>query len=609
MKPFRRFSGLAIMQMALPPGPKDRRDPSLAQAAGERIAIIGGGPTGTYMLHELSQAAGIGEIVVFESSGVPGPGLPYAAHLNEPHSLANIAGIEIPPLLEPLNDWAARQPRELLRTWGIEGSESDDRAFFPRIVLGYWLAEQFAGIAGQSPHPVTVRASCKVEDVVAMPYGYRVEWSDIAGTIHSDRFDRVVVATGYGATHSDEQSAKQRTGMSFAGAAQDLPEARIGILGSSLSAIDAVLAIAMARGRFEGDADAGDLTYRASSDWSAAMLSRNGLLPEADFWFPTPLPQPSVFTDGRADMLATGQTGDLDALFEVFAQELHGQDPHYAKAIGLAEATANDFAERYFARRKQCGPWAYARRNLADAREWREHQSTPHWRIAILRAHEVFAKVLPRLTDSDLARFQSGLKRVFTDNYAAVPHLSIARLLALHDAGVLNIVALGETYGIAPDEPRRWTVSNARWAGTFDELVDARGQHAATLDHFPFPTLRLQLCANALQTGRRWEEGIATDDRMTVTVGTAVWQRVHLCALPFLLHARPFVQGLVECAQMAEQVAKAIACDIACDGERDLDPAAVFEMLEWPTITLGDGAVIVLEGNARRSGLSHFAEK
>lgn len=60
---------------------------------------------------------------------------------------------------------------------------------------------------------------------------------------------------------------------------------------------------------------------------------------------------------------------------------------------------------------------------------------------------------------------------------------------------------------------------------------------------------------------------------------------------------------------MAEQVAKAIACDIACDGERDLDPAAVLEMLEWPTITLGDGAVIVLEGNASRSGLSHFAEK
>ncbi len=36
--------------------------------------------------------------------------------------------------------------------------------------------------------------------------------------------------------------------------------------------------------------------------------------------------------------------------------------------------------------------------------------------------------------------------RVFIDNYAAIPPESIRRLLALHRAGILRILTLGEDY-------------------------------------------------------------------------------------------------------------------------------------------------------------------
>ncbi len=49
--------------------------------------------------------------------------------------------------------------------------------------------------------------------------------------------------------------------------------------------------------------------------------------------------------------------------------------------------------------------------------------------------HETVAAIVPHLTAADRARFDAGLKRLFMDNYAAVPLASVERLIALHEAG------------------------------------------------------------------------------------------------------------------------------------------------------------------------------
>lgn len=562
---------------------------------GEHIAIIGGGPTGTYMLDALSRVDGVRMITVFESGPMPGPGLPYAEHLNDPHALANIAGLEIPPLVETLNDWARRQPLTRLEAWGIAGTEDDERAFFPRIVLGAWLADAFTAIVAHSPVPIAVHTGCDVVDVVAMPGACRVDWTTGNERIHSAHFDRVIIATGYGATGSGADGARERTGQGYAGAMQGRSHVRLGILGSSLSAIDAIVAVAMANGTFARKETGPGLVYTPTHDWHATMMSRNGMLPEADFWFPVPLPPLLHLTCEAAARLVQKRDGDLDRMFALFAEELGVQDPSYAGKIGLESATADDFAARYFSERLASDPWDHARRNLVDTRKWRRHCSTPAWRIAILKAHEVFASIVPRLSQADLARFQSGLKRVFTDNYAAVPDLSISRLLALREAGVIDLVALGDDYRITPEGQREWQVSRDDWSARFDTLVDARGQQAASLDSFPFPTLRLQLCANALHYGCDWQSGLHPSADLTVPGSDPAWQRVYLCALPFLLRDRPFIQGLVECAAMARDVAKAVDRSIRLQESNAASPLALLELLKKPSVTLADGAVIALE--------------
>ena len=68
------------------------------------------------------------------------------------------------------------------------------------------------------------------------------------------------------------------------------------------------------------------------------------------------------------------------------------------------------------------------------------------WRYAILRLHEVVQNVVAHLTEADRKRFDTGLRDVFVDNYAAVPAESIRRLLALRRAGVIDILDTGYDY-------------------------------------------------------------------------------------------------------------------------------------------------------------------
>ncbi|WP_144908004.1 FAD/NAD(P)-binding protein [Novosphingobium taihuense] len=559
----------------------------------ERIAIIGAGATGTYCLHSLITEGIAEEVTVFESSGLTGPGLAYSPELNDMHALSNIAGFEIPPLLETVNAWASRQPRQRLEQWGIADRAGDDRAFFPRAVLGAWLADQFLQLSADGSTTVIVHRCAEVVDMIAMPNSCRVEWRGSDGVIVVDEFDRVIVASGYGAIGTEDNRAERSTGKSASLAASDGTSERFGVLGSSLSGIDAVVAIAMARGSFERGA--GALRYIPANPWSAMLMSRNGILPEADFWFPHPLPDLEGFTPESASACLTGAEGDLDRLFAQFVAVLIREAPDWSAEIGLGHATADDFAERYFARRRSSDAWAYARNNLAAVRDWSESHDTPSWRIVILKAHEIFASVIGSLPPQDLARLHRGLKRVFTDNYAAVPHLSIERVLALHDAGVLDVIALGNEYEIRPIR-NAWLVRSPARSERFDELIDARGPQAAALTRFPFPTLRLQLCASALEESQDWGNGLNPAADLTVSDQDPSLRHIHLCALPFLLRNRPFVQGLVECAAMARCVSQAIRDSSLSEGADYSSPEHLIELIDRPSVILATGEVLPLAG-------------
>ena len=108
-----------------------------------RIAIIGSGPTGIYTLKGLiSHPAGL-SITVFEESPDPGKGTPYHPAVNDKAMLANIASIEIPPIIDSLVGWLRSRSNEELQNLGIARDAIGEREFYPRIVLGDYFAAQF----------------------------------------------------------------------------------------------------------------------------------------------------------------------------------------------------------------------------------------------------------------------------------------------------------------------------------------------------------------------------------------------------------------------------------------------------------------------------------
>lgn len=124
-------------------------------------------------------------------------------------------------------------------------------------------------------------------------------------------------------------------------------------------------------------------------------------------------------------------------------------------------------------------------------RNKREKHTVPR-RYVILRLHEAVQEIVPHLNEHDHKRFSKGLARVFIDNYAAIPSESIRRLLALREAGIIHILALGEDYKMEINESRT-VLKTEDNSYSFDVFIDARGQRPLKVKDIPFPGLREQL--------------------------------------------------------------------------------------------------------------------
>lgn len=94
---------------------------------------------------------------------------------------------------------------------------------------------------------------------------------------------------------------------------------------------------------------------------------------------------------------------------------------------------------------------------------------------------------MPHLNEHDHNRFSKGLARVFIDNYAAIPSESIKRLLALREAGIIHILALGEDYDMEIVKTRTILKTEDN-SYSFDIFIDARGQRPLKVKDIPFPT-------------------------------------------------------------------------------------------------------------------------
>jgi len=335
-----------------------------------------------------------------------------------------------------------------------------------------------------------------------------------------------------------------------ASALAEIPPCDVGIRGTSLTAIDATVGLAVSHGAFIEDAD-GTLRYQPAAGTDAfhiTMMSRKGLLPEADFYAPLPYEPLSICTAEAIETLIRESGADLlDRCFDLFKQELIAADPAYAAKTGLASLALEEFCDRYFADRAAADPFEWAEQNLREAQRNHEVQFTVAWRYAILRMHEIVALLIPHLEQGDFQRFTRFFKPVFVDDYATVPHESIRRMLALHRAGKLDIVAIGDDYRIDSHRPEGGAVvlvDGERRA--FPVFIEATGQKPLAAKDFPFPSLLRQriIRDTAEPDGAGCLRGIVIDDQFHPVADDIPADQLFCLSLPFLLGRHPFTQDI-----------------------------------------------------------------
>ena len=514
-----------------------------------RIAIIGSGPTGLYTLAALVERGTPCAIDLFEKGDRAGVGMPYNDADNIRLMLANIASIEIPPIGETYLDWIRRQPRERLRRFGVDPARASERAFYPRVMLGEYFRDQYLWLAEQAEKAglqLTVYEQCEVADIAPVTAGLLVSAPCFA---EPQRYDRVVIATGHVWPDASEATRSYFPSPWSGLVDATIPATRVGILGTSLSAIDAAMAVATQHGSFTV-ADDGEVTFQldaGSEPLSITLMSRTGILPEADFYCPIPYEPLEIATaEAIAQEIAQGPDGLLDRVFALATREIVLADPAYAERIRLDERTADDLDEAYFADRKRHDPFAWAEYNLAVVERNKAERHTVAWRYAILRLHEVVQEIVPHLSEIDRERFEQGLRNVFVDNYAAVPSQSIRRLLALRQAGVIKLLDMGYDYN-KRDEGGATVIEVDGNAHRYDVFIDARGQRPLSSADLPFPSLAAALA----EAG---EDIPDVDEDYALLAPESVRGRIAFGALPYLIHDNPFIQGITASSDIGRAI-------------------------------------------------------
>jgi len=520
----------------------------------KRIAIVGAGPTGIYTLQSLLEGDARLAISVYERAEKAGVGMPYSDAENSRIMLANIASIEIPSIVSTYLDWLRTQDEKSLARFCADKRGLHDRQFLPRVLLGNYFRDQFLALVEQAAErgfEVAVHESCEVTDLEAGSDGVKL-WA--RGAAVAGLFDLVVIATGH-VWPEDEEATRNYFPSPWSGLLEArIPACRVGVMGTSLSAIDAAMAVAAQHGTF---VEQGSERLRfdldpGSEGLNITLMSRSGILPEADFYCPIPYePLRLVTQQAIDDELAAGPEGLLDRVFGLIVNEIEAADPAWSRRVSLSTLDADSFADAYFMDRERHDPFRWAEYNLAEVeRNKRDRHSVP-WRYALLRMHEIVEEIVPHLGEADRERFDAGLCKVFVDNYAAIPPESIRRLLALREAGAIGVLELGYDYRVEVTVDCT-VIERGDETFVFDVFIDARGQKPLQTKDLPFPRLRRQLQAVG-------EDIPEVGDDYTLLEPEVARGRIAFGALPYLMHDRPFVQGITASAEIGAAIAQAAA--------------------------------------------------
>lgn len=562
----------------------------------EKIAIIGGGPSALFMLKNLLESGLRNiDITIFEKRHRLGAGMPYSADGANREHITNVSANEIPDIVVPIGTWLKSIPEDELLKYGIQHGHFNEYRVLPRLLFGDYLESQFdlllasAGQCGVSVHvrlesPVVDLKENEAEGIVIIT----------VNTGEEINFGRAIICSGHSWPKTHEESTPGYFDSPYPPSKLEFScNHEVAVRGASLTAIDAIRTLARHNGTFTTTAD-GSLSYttkNGSENFKIAMHSRSGLLPAVRFHLKdSHLSNEKVLSNKEIQdhIVSNGGFLSLDFLFENdFKRILAAHDPElYGRILDMS---LEDFTESMMGSRERQDSFSLFKMEYESAEASIIRRESIYWKemLAVLSfALNYPAKYLPA---EDMIRLQKVLMPLISLVIAFVPQQSAEELLALHEAGKLSIVTVGDQSEIIPQKEGGIIYKHIAEDGTeliqkYETFVDCVGQHQLPYDHFPFQGLKNGGSVSPASVAFRSESeakneqfkgnknvfeqdgkfflqvsGIAIDDNFRIIGQNGqASQRVFMMAVPYMGGYNPDYSGLDFCQEASSRITEAL---------------------------------------------------
>lgn len=562
--------------------------------AKKRIAIVGCGPAGLFMYKRLTEEGNFYEISVFEKKREPGAGMPYSREGANDEHITNVSDNEIPTIVTSIKEWVQTVPEETLRHYCIDAAHFNEYKVLPRLFFGQYLSAQFdllhsaATAAGITTQVYTGKS---ITDIIDRPETNET----ILVTADGDRlkFDIVIVCTGHSWPVQYEGTVPGYYDSPYPPAklAMQLNHP-VAIKGASLTAIDAIRTLARNNGTFKKNEN-GKLSFHLSDNspsFRLIMHSRSGLLPALRFHLEdSHLANDSLLTPDEINTHIASNGGflSLDYIFEKDFKEIFAaKDPEFYEEI--RHMSMEQFVEKMMELRERLDPFVLLKAEYEEAEKSIKRKQSVYWKemLAVLS----FAMNYPAkyFSAEDMQRLQKVLMPLISVVIAFIPQSSCLELLALHAAGVLELVPVGGDSSVEPLQEGgiiyHYTEDESPKAIQYKTFVNCTGQPHLNFEDLPFKSLvknntvsPAMLPFKSPQEGeKQFNESNAKVQKIGeayylkvpgITINNhfrvadqygAVNPRIYFMAVPYIGGFNPDYSGLDFCAEASSKICQSV---------------------------------------------------
>ena len=573
-----------------------------------KIALIGGGPAALFMYKKLlgnNNEEGL-EIIIYEKNNQLGAGMPYSNCGAMQEHITNVSGNELPKLPQTMKEWVANAEPVILKPFNINEENFNEFKVVPRLLFGIYLQQQFELLIKESKTKgikTTVWYNTTVSDIV---------YNNISGLseIIDDRqnnilVNEVVICTGHVWPKTYENKVSGWFDSPYP--PQKLKQifnAPVAIKGASLTAIDAIRTMAHANGNFihNEDSSYSYVLNKESKGFSIVLHSLHGYLPAVRFHLEDTHLTPKNFIEEKEVPALKEKFGGyipLDFIYRTnFVEPLKTQDATLYNII--KDMSIEDFVAYMFTDRQEMDGFDLLRQEYKEAEESIANRKSVIWKETLGALSYAMNYPAKHISAEDMLRLKKVLMPLVSLIIAYVPQSSCRELLALHDAGIINLISVDENSQVKPNENAGadyWYDKEGTKKNYFKTYVNATGQGAMQLKDFPFKQLIKDGIVSAaylhFKDDVKAEEEINNGNKLVVPAATegyylkvpginindhfqvlnsfgAFNPSIFIMAVPFIGGLNPDYSGLDFCDTASNKIAETIFKKVSVSTENSL---------------------------------------